>query len=167
MANLMSGMFGGMTSTMGKMFILILSFKPGYSYLFSPLAWTTGMSVVGLVVSNYYNLNLIVALYSQLIVLPTYECCIILGTLVSGGIVMQEFLFYTQTQLTIIFMGSCIAISGIMYKVCMLEVEDLIITDDGLGTLGRTRSGSLSEFRQRILSQDSGKMLINDSDQQG
>ena len=93
MANLMSGMFGGMTSTMGKMFILIATFKSGFVHSF--LAWGTGLSVIGMVVSNYYNLNLIVALYSQLIVLPTYECCIILGTLVSGGIVMQEFLFYT------------------------------------------------------------------------
>jgi hypothetical protein len=57
--------------------------------------------------------------------MPTYECSIILGTLVSGGIVMKEFYMYESKQLMFIFIGSCIAICGIMYRVCLLEEEDL------------------------------------------
>jgi hypothetical protein len=60
-------------------------------------------------------------------VMPTYECCVIFGTLVSGGIVMDEFSYYATSQLYFIFLGSTISISGIMYKVCKLEPED----DDG------------------------------------
>jgi len=58
--------------------------------------------------------------------MPTYECCIILGTLTSGGLVMGEFQYYTTKELSLITLGSCIAVCGIMYKICMLENTDLI-----------------------------------------
>lgn len=105
------------------MFLLVCSFCPGISFLWEPLAWLTGMSVVFSVFSNVYNLNSTIALYSQLLVMPTYECSIIIGTLLSGGIVMQEFAFYKHQQLLIIMVGTCLAITGIMYKVCMLEAD--------------------------------------------
>jgi hypothetical protein len=56
--------------------------------------------------------------------MPTYECCVIFGTLISGGIVMNEFEYYNNYQLLLIGCGSCTAILGIMFKICMLETED-------------------------------------------
>ena len=94
LVNLLSGCFGGMTSTMGKMFLQVCSFEHGWSVVYNPMAWVTGLSVVFTVFSNLANLNATLRLYSQLMVMPTYECCIILGTLLSGGIVMNEFSYY-------------------------------------------------------------------------
>jgi hypothetical protein len=44
--------------------------------------------------------------------------------MVSGGIVMNEFKLYELRQLLLIFVGSSIAIVGIMVKVCMLEISE-------------------------------------------
>lgn len=113
-----------MTSTMGKMFLEICAIEEGYDWFFNPLAWLTGISVCFTVFSNLYNLNFTIGLFNQLQVMPTYECSIILGTLVSGGIIMNEFGLYELRQLLLIFLGSSIAIVGIMYKVCMLEAYE-------------------------------------------
>ena len=109
---------------MGKMFLQVISFEEGWHFLINPMAWITGLSVVFTVFSNLANLNATLRLYSQLMVMPTYECCIILGTLLSGGIVMNEFSYYGTKQLLTIFCGTSIAFVGIMYKICMLEIND-------------------------------------------
>ena len=71
-----------------------------------------------------YNLNLTVSLYSQLIVMPTYECCMIFGTMLSGGLVLGEFQYYTNLQLSIICAGCCVCVSGILYRLSMNELKD-------------------------------------------
>jgi hypothetical protein len=82
---------------MGKLFLLQVGFSTGYSFLYSPMCWVTGLSVIFTVFMNLSNLNFTISLYSQLLVMPTYECCIIFGTLASGGIVMNEFSYYTNS----------------------------------------------------------------------
>lgn len=109
---------------MGKMFLEVCAVEEGFDWFFNPLAWLTGLSVAFTVFSNLYNLNFTIGMFNQLQVMPTYECSIILGTLVSGGIIMNEFVLYELRQLLLIFMGSCIAIVGIMYKLCVLEASE-------------------------------------------
>jgi hypothetical protein len=56
--------------------------------------------------------------------MPTYECAIIFGNLISGGLIMNEFAQYSYTNLAFIAVGSSTCMFGIMYKVCTLENED-------------------------------------------
>lgn len=122
---LLSGCLSGMVTTMGKMWLVLVTLKPISSLLSDPFFYLCGLSVFFCVWSSVVNLNATIRLYSQLLVMPTYECCIIIGTFVSGGLVMGEFSYYSMHQLSFIFIGSCIAISGIMYKVIALEVDDV------------------------------------------
>lgn len=67
-------------------------------------------------VSNVYNLNVTMRIYSQLYVMPFYESCQIFCNLISGLALMGEYNRYTKLQLTYIFVGCLISISGILLK---------------------------------------------------
>ena len=123
-ANCLSGLLAGMTSTMGKMFLETISFEEGSSMFFNYQCWVTGLSVAFTVYTNLMNLNMTISLFPQLQVMPAYECCVILGILICGGIIMKELSMYTVPQIFMIFIGSSIAIIGIMIRVSMLEEED-------------------------------------------
>ena len=129
LTNLLSGTLSGITCCLGKLMIMVFV-SPGVvsdplSIFKMRCAWLLALCVNITVWSNLFNLNLTVSLYSQLITMPTYECCILLGTFMSGGVVMGEFSYYTNKQLIIILVGLCTCMSGIMYKVCMLENADI------------------------------------------
>ena len=94
------------------------------------MTWVFTVLTFGSMLCNLINLNRSVSLFSQLHVMPTYECSIIFGTLLSGGIIMEEFSYYTPQQLTLIFIGSSICVIGIMWKVCLLELESSKIEKD-------------------------------------
>ena len=126
LTNILSGMFCGMTCCMGKICLIAFARSPGYTFLYDRAFLITFLSCNITVYSNLYNLNCTIRLYSQLITMPTYECCIIFGLLVAGGLVMGEFDYYTNRQLAFICLGSCISVCGIMYKLCMLENSDLV-----------------------------------------
>lgn len=123
-ATCLSGLLAGMTSTMGKMWLETVSFEKGFGMFFNYQCWITGLSVAFTVYANLTNLNMTISLFPQLQVLPAYECCVILGILICGGIIMKEFSMYTVPQIVMIFIGSSIAIIGIMFRVSMLEEED-------------------------------------------
>ena len=129
LTNLLSGTLSGITCCIGKLLIMVFV-SPGVvadplSLFKMKSAWLLALCVNISVWSNLFNLNLTVSLYSQLITMPTYECCILLGTFMSGGVVMGEFSYYTSRQLMIILLGLCTCMGGIMYKVCMLENADI------------------------------------------
>lgn len=126
-----------MNCVLGKLWMLVV-IRP--SIIQNPLlilteyyAWITGIAVNFTVWSNLYNLNLTISLYSQLVTMPTYEASVMFGTFMSGGIVMNEFVYYKTYQLLFIAIGLCISVVGILYKVCMLENADIedVKHDDG------------------------------------
>jgi len=129
--NLLSGFFAGSTSVLGKIFLISCGHSKGsFGWAHIPSVWVSGLAIIVTIYSNLFNLNLTVSLYSQLIVMPTYECCIIFGTLLSGGLVMGEFNYYTKSQLFIIFCGCCLCVSGILYKLSMVEHSDIVDDKD-------------------------------------
>jgi len=161
MTSLLSGLFGGMTTTMFKLFLGLVSNSSFSDLVASPIAWITFVCALTMLFSNLYNLNVTISLYSQLLVMPTYECCIIFGTMMSGGVVMHEFVYYEQRQLVTIFVGICIALIGIMYKVCMLEV-------DGKGSqvtiLGKIDEDNLMMLRDNATNDSSqGRLDLDDN----
>lgn len=130
LSSILSGVLCGLTAVMGKIFIITLSNSTGILDVVTNVsAWITGISVVVTVFSNLINVNITVSLYSQLITMPTYECAIIFGNLISGGLIMNEFAQYSYTNLGFIAVGSSLCMLGIMYKVCMLENADKNIDD--------------------------------------
>ena len=58
--------------------------------------------------------------------MPTYECCVIFGNLISGGLIMDEFAQYSYRNLVFIGVGCSLCMLGIMYKVCTLETADVL-----------------------------------------
>lgn len=125
--NLLSGFFAGSTSVLGKIFLISCAHSPGaFGWVHTASVWVSGLAIIATIYSNLYNLNLTVSLYSQLIVMPTYECCIIFGTLLSGGLVMGEFSYYTKGQLFVIMIGCCFCVSGILYKLSKVEHSDIV-----------------------------------------
>ena len=53
--------------------------------------------------------------------MPPYESSVIIGNLISGAIVMNEFDYYTGGQIWMIFLGTLICVFGIFYKVLRVE----------------------------------------------
>jgi hypothetical protein len=80
-------------------------------------------------VFTVHNINLNLAYYSQLVVIPVFQCCVIIGTLCGGCFVMGEFKFYSEDELRVIAIGNSISIFGIIYKVCTLESKDIEAED--------------------------------------
>jgi len=109
---------------MGKNFLQVVSYESMWSWLTNPMALLCGLSVCFTLYCNLFLLNGTIGMYSQLQVLPIYECCIIIGTLISGGIINEELQLYEFQQLMFIGVGSCIIMMGIMMKICFLEVDD-------------------------------------------
>ena len=57
--------------------------------------------------------------------MPPYESCVIFGNLLAGGFIMNEFKAYTTSEIVFLFIGCIIAVFGILYKVSMLDEEDI------------------------------------------
>lgn len=124
-SNLLSGSLSGMTAVFSKMVLIIFAMTHGVDCLTMP-AFYIGMSTVAFcMIFTVYNMNLNLAYYSQLVVVPLYQCCTIIGTICGGCFIMGEFKYYSDTELRIIAIGNSISIFGIIYKVCMLESKDI------------------------------------------
>ena len=88
----------------------------------APAFWLSGSGLVFSILCNFYNVNTTVSMFSQLQMMPPYESSVIIGNLLSGGIVMNEFDFYDAKQITLIFIGTVICVFGIFYKVLKVEM---------------------------------------------
>jgi len=63
--NLLSGVLVGLTSCMGKIFLLSCAHTKGvWGWAFTPCVWASGLSVTFTIFANLYNLNLTVSMYS-------------------------------------------------------------------------------------------------------
>jgi hypothetical protein len=57
--------------------------------------------------------------------MPNFESCNIFGNLLAGGFIMAEFQAYKTTEIVFVFIGCSLAVFGILYKVSMLDEEDI------------------------------------------
>lgn len=80
----------------------------------NPMNFLLLVFVSGTIVAQLHFLNLGLKFYRSLEVIPIYQCTVILGNLICGGIVFKEFLNYTTWELESIFIGTLICLSGIM-----------------------------------------------------
>lgn len=116
---MLSGGLCGLTSTAMKLALDI--------FVFSPACWSEYMFYVMMAALlltsflNFLNLTTTLMLYSQLYTMPSYESSIIFGNLMAGGFIMNEFVNYTALQLFFLFLGSAIAVAGILYKVRYID----------------------------------------------
>ena len=96
--------------------ILVLLISP-FFYIFGGLAILT-------ICVNFLNLNSVLSIYSQLLVLPIYESCIIFGNLITAGIIMNEFIYYSWKELALISLGVFITVIGITNKVYHISKKE-------------------------------------------
>ena len=75
---------------------------------------------------NFYNLNITMSKYSQLYVMPFYESCSMFFNLITGIMLIGEGELYTNSQLTKIFIGNIVCITGIFLKMSTLEAYEPI-----------------------------------------
>ena len=156
---MLSGIFGGMTSTCCKLFLRIAEYEEGTLFLRDPIAWLFIILITASMIANLVNLNKTITLFSQLQVMPTYECCVIFGTLQTGGVILGEFSFYTNTQLSLIFLGSSICITGILWKICLLELDNRkkkVSVEDGFSS----HEKKVSSFSSIIINHKEENALI-------
>lgn len=116
----------GLAACMGKIMLNTIYLSHNIADIFSKLAfWVALCGFLGATICNFLNLNTTVSMFSQLTTMPTYQCSIIFGTLIGGGYMMSEFEYYTNNELAIIFIGSLICVTGILFKVCVVEKSDI------------------------------------------
>lgn len=104
------------------------------------------------IVVNVLNLNISMRYYSQLYVMPFHESCTIIFNLLSGLVLLGEFDLYTKKQLTLIFIGCAITISGILLKLLSLEVQDNFskVQEDNIKILQNSRSDEMIKSDGKI-----------------
>ena len=116
LTSLVSGIFAGLAASNAKLLSNIFKyFPPGEYFSLGATYLHAGLILVG-IGANFLNLNITIGLYSQLAAMPPYESSVIIGNLLCGGIVMNEFEHYEAYQLGLIFAGSFICINGILYR---------------------------------------------------
>lgn len=49
---------------------------------------------------------------------PAYQGSLILGNLITGGIILSEFSSYSANALSLISLGTIICVLGLYYKIC-------------------------------------------------
>lgn len=87
---ILSGLMVGLTASFGKIFLNITSFNP-----IDPVGWLFFAITSSTILLNFVNINLALGLYSQLLVMPIQESCIIFGVMTGGLFIMDEIQFYT------------------------------------------------------------------------
>ena len=87
---ILSGLMVGLTASFGKIFLNITSFNS-----LDPVGWLFFAFTSSTILLNFVNINLALGLYSQLLVMPIQESCIIFGVMTGGLFIMNEVQFYT------------------------------------------------------------------------
>jgi uncharacterized membrane protein len=108
---ILSGLMVGLTASFGKIFLNITSFNS-----LDPVGWLFFVVTSSTILLNFVNINLALGLYSQLLVMPIQESCIIFGVMTGGLFIMDEIQFYTLVQLLLILCGTMMCVAGICWK---------------------------------------------------
>lgn len=87
---ILSGLMVGLTASFGKIFLNITSFNS-----LDPVGWLFFAITSSTILLNFVNINLALGLYSQLLVMPIQESCIIFGVMTGGLFIMNEIQFYS------------------------------------------------------------------------
>lgn len=125
LTSILSGCIIGLLTSNTKMFTETVKMSSSYaSTIINPFFYLFGGNMFICMTANFYNLNITMSLYSQLYVLPFYESCSICFNLVSGLMLMGERDLYSKQQLSCIFIGCLISVSGILLKLQTLEAYD-------------------------------------------
>lgn len=123
--SMLSGCLIGLLTSNTKLFTESIRMSESIAaVIVNPFVYLSGAMVIACLSSNFYNLNVTMSMYSQLYVLPFYESCSICFNLVSGLVLMGEFELYTALQLSCIFIGCLISVTGILLKLLVLEAYD-------------------------------------------
>ena len=121
--SMLSGMLCGVTSVAMKLALEIVTLAPHYVTNYMLYAMIMTLALTSLL--NFLNLTTTLMLYSQLYTMPPYESAVIFGNLLAGGFIMNEFQDYSYMAIFILFIGSAIAVFGILYKVRFIDEESI------------------------------------------
>lgn len=109
-----SGLLSGITTSFIKGVAEMAKSEELMTILTHPLPYIClcicGLSIVG----QLYTMNNGFKYYNQLEVVPIYQSSVIINNILCGGIIFNEFKFYTWWQMLLILTGTLICISGIM-----------------------------------------------------
>lgn len=109
---ILSGLMVGLTASFGKIFLNISSFNS-----LDPIGWLFFLITSSTILLNFVNINLAMGIYSQLLVMPIQESCIIFGVMTGGLFIMNEIQFYSLIQLLLILCGTMMCVAGICWKI--------------------------------------------------
>ena len=124
---LIAGLYSGLASTLTKMCLNIVdadlsateSHKDKDLQFLTALFFAFGVAVASVVNLSY--LNSMFELFEQLKAVPAYQSSVIICTLVTGGVILEEFKVYTIKALLLICLGTLICIIGLYYKIAIVK----------------------------------------------
>jgi hypothetical protein len=86
----LTGGFAGLIVNTGKTLLMQLKHLRGGA-LVEPSHYLFTVAILFCFACNFYYLNNNISRYSQLQVMPIHNSCVIFGTLITGGIIQNEF----------------------------------------------------------------------------
>lgn len=118
---ILSGLYSGLSTTITKLLIEVLNglgtTREGYDPV--PLIAVLSILIIWSTLYNVIKLNQAIAIYSQLKVVPAYQSFVIVGNLLTGGVILNEFQEFSFESLLYIALGTFTCIIGIYVKICI------------------------------------------------
>ncbi|CDW72158.1 phospholipase d [Stylonychia lemnae] len=109
-----SGLLSGMTTSFIKGVAEITKNHTMYELATHPLPYIC-LAICGFnIIGQLYTLNTGLKFYNQLEVIPIYQSSVILNNLLCGGLIFNEFQYYSWWNMLLIALGSVTCICGIM-----------------------------------------------------
>lgn len=111
-----TGFYAGVSSVATKFLIEVLREESDQKSKTIGLILSIAMLLASLIF-NMTTMNHLLSLYPSLKAVPSSQSMIIIGTIVSGGIMLDEFAAYTLTSLGIFTCGVVICVLGLYLKI--------------------------------------------------
>ena len=112
----LTGLYAGISSVATKFLIEVLREQQDQASRKLGLIISSTMLLLSLLF-NMTTMNHLLSLYPSLKAVPSSQSMIIIGTIVCGGVMLDEFAAYTYTSLFVFSVGAFVCILGLYLKI--------------------------------------------------
>ena len=122
--SILGALWSGLSSIFSKVMMDWLSIQSDKNEYFFILVLIFVCVAITLL-QNLAILNVALATFEQLKVIPVYQSCLIFCNFLCGGVLLNEFQLYTNKQLIFIIIGSLICTFGLYIKLQFQNSTDI------------------------------------------
>lgn len=113
---MLTGVYSGVSAVATKYLVEVLRETTDMTAKIYGLIASISMLIISLIL-NLTTMNHLLSLYPSLKAVPTSQSMILIGTVMCGGILLDEFAAYTALKLLLFCLGVIICVVGLYLKI--------------------------------------------------